>query len=402
VALSTILDPARPELVSRRTLLRRAAGVTLGAGAASGTLLELWDAVPAGARAGSLAACIGAYSGCVEVARTRALEGYLGRRLGFVHDFLPTAEDWSRLYDQPYAFGQHWTASGSPYRDRLCLSVPMLVNRDTTRVDGPGGPTTLGRAAAGAYDAHYRALGRQLVRVGLAHARVRIGWEMNTRPGPSASGRTADWSAGNTRHGERDFVRAYRRMVTALRAAPGQAFTFVWCPAIGSSWSSVLGRFIDPEACYPGDAHVDIIACDVYDRSWSHNHNARSRWRDIKTDRYGNTYCLDWFERFTTPRYVRQNNDGTRGVGRGHAAPGRHRPLALGEWGTFRKPGERRGQRDGGDDPYFLRQMTMWLRSMGTSRWDHLNYWNYGVGGRISPRVAYPRWARAFRDIYGA
>lgn len=376
-----------------------------GAAAVGGLSMLRWafEATPAAGaprvRTARVAERLGAYCGCVAMENAAAFERYLGRPLALIHDFLPTAEDWSRLHSQYYAFGQHWTRPGSPYADRLYLSIPMLVERDTAAVDGPGGRTTLARAAAGRYDEHYAALGRQLVFVGLGHVRVRVGWEMNNLPGPN--GPTMDWSAGNSADGERQFVQAYRRVVRAMRSAPGQSFRFVWCPAIGSSWSTVLGRFIDPERCYPGDDYVSIIACDVYDRRWVGNTTAAARWDDLETGRYGNTYCLRWFERFTTPGYVRQNNDGRDGVGKGHAAPGRAKPLGLGEFGTFRLPRERPGQRDGGDNPYFLYRLIDWMERVGAHRWDHLNYWNFGAGGQITPVSYYPRWDKAVRQLFG-
>lgn len=373
--------------------------LALGAGSALQWPLDAVAAAAARAPAG-LAERLGAYGGCVDMENAAALERYLGRPLAFVHDFLPTGEDWSRLYRQDYAFSQHWTRPGSPWADRMYLSVPMLVQRDTTTVDDPGRPTTLARAAAGDFDQHYAALGRQLVDVGLGHARIRIGWEMNMLPCPA--GPSADWSAGTTAHGEGDFVVAYRRMVTAMRSAVGQSFKFVWCPGIGSNWSPALGRAIDPERCYPGDQYVSIIACDVYDRRWADNRSAHVRFEDLRTDRYGNLNCLDWFERFTRRGYRRQNNDGSRHVGPGHEAPGAAKPIGLGEFGTFRLPGERPGQRDGGDDPYFLYQLAAWMERLGTRRWDHLNYWNYGAGGSITPVAHYHRWDAAVRTLFGS
>jgi hypothetical protein len=243
-------------------------------------------------------------------------------------------------------------------------------------------------------------LGRQLVAKGLGGARVRIGWEMNSLPGPAAKW-GADWSAGNSRDGEREFVLAFRRMVDAMRRAPGQSFRFVWCPSIGSSWSPALGREIDTERCYPGDRYVSVIACDVYDRSWSHNTNSASRWADLRTDRFGNRASLDWFARFVARGYRRQNNDGSARVGPGHAAAGQARPLGIAEFGTWRGPDERPGQRDGGDDPAFLDRLMGWVAEVGPERFDHLNYWNFGQGGRLTPTPAYPRWDARLRDLFG-
>jgi len=388
-----------PRALTRRSLLAHGGKAALALSA--GSLLDLsLGFETADARVdGRLASRLGAYSGCVNMEGTKQLEDFLGRPLAFVHDFLPTGEDWSRLYQQDYAFSQNWTRPGSPYIDRMYLSVPLLVQRDTTKVDGPGPRTTLAAAAAGRYDKHYEALGRQLVDVGLGGARIRIGWEMNDIPAPA--GPRANWSAGVTRHGERDFARAYRRMVRAMRAASGQSFKFVWCPAIVSNWSHALGRMIDPERCYPGDRHVDIIACDVYDRRWAKNTSAHLRWADICTSRYGNATSLDWFVRFVKPGYARQNNDGSEHIGPGHAAPGARKPLGLAEFGTFRGPGEHTGQRDGGDNPYFLQQLSQWMQHLGTHRWDHLNYWNFGAGGAITPVGYYPRWDQAVGKLFG-
>ncbi|CAM5631401.1 hypothetical protein SBADM41S_05025 [Streptomyces badius] len=104
----------------------------------------------------------------------------------------------------------------------------------------------LRRGADGAYDRHFRTLGRRLVGLGLSDTVLVIGWEMNGityqhRCGPDPDAWKQYW----------------KRVVQAMRAVPGQRFRFEFTPNRGRD-------AIPWTRCYPGDAYVDVIGMDAY------------------------------------------------------------------------------------------------------------------------------------------
>ena len=140
----------------------------------------------------------------------------------WAEDFMPK-EGWNKIEGEAWQLGvwSKWRTL-APGR-RLILSVPMLVgpwDRSGPKA-GPraGEPVSLAKGAAGEYDDHFTALGRNLVKWGLADTIVRLGWEFN-----------GGWYTyrAETEAEARDFAASFRRAVAAMRAAEGQRFLFCW------------------------------------------------------------------------------------------------------------------------------------------------------------------------------
>ncbi len=106
----------------------------------------------------------------------------------------------------------------------------------------------LRRGAAGNFDHHFRRLAERLVDLDVPDTVIVLGWEMNGmtythRCGPDPEAWKKYWN----------------RIVTTMRAVPGQKFRFDFAPNRGRDaipWTQ----------CYPGDDTVDIIGMDSYDQ----------------------------------------------------------------------------------------------------------------------------------------
>lgn len=261
---------------------------------------------------------IGTYggAGCTGLPEVKAFEAWLGRRLDVVLDFLQT-DTWSGMVNEANWIAGCW--KDLPGR-RLALSVPMLVHE--------GGPT-LAQGAGGAFDQHFRELGRILVAGGYADAFIRIGWEFN-----------GDWYSWTARGHPEVFAAYWRRIALAMRAVPGSRFRFDWNPSVASG---------PTEAAYPGDDVVDVIGLDVYNQSWPRIEDPALRWAVLLHHPAG----LIWHRDFA------------------HA---HGKPRSFAEWGTGTRP----DGHGGGDDPLYVRNMIEWMRNGDPVA--YACYWNYRAG----------------------
>ncbi|MFF1659770.1 glycosyl hydrolase [Streptomyces sp. NPDC058255] len=181
------------------------------------------------------------------VKRMNELSKWLdGSEVRVGHTYLP-GDLWSNIEGAP-GFLDSWADWRRAKDDRLfVLNVPMM-ERNEGRVPDTEVRRLLRRAAAGAFDQHFRALARHLVDLGVPDTILVLGWEMNGitythRCGPDP----ADWKT------------YWRRIVTVMRSVPGQKFTFDFAPSRGVDavpWTE----------CYPGDDVVDIMGMDSYDQ----------------------------------------------------------------------------------------------------------------------------------------
>jgi hypothetical protein len=197
---------------------------------------------------------------------------------------------------------------GLPSTIHRVFSVPLIPSDDGA---------TLEQGAQGAYDGHFQELARELIDGGQANATIRLGWEM-----------TGNWFAWSGIAHQDQWVGAFQKAVTAMRAVPGQEFTFDWTVALGNA---------DPEPMYPGDAYVDLIGADNYDASFSDSYPSSDHpkvWNGILTEKWG----LNWLADFASQHGKR---------------------ISIGEWGVT----ERQDGHGGGDDAYFIEQMHSWITS---------------------------------------
>jgi hypothetical protein len=199
---------------------------------------------------------------------------------------------------------------------QLVLSVPMLVS------DTPG---TFAAGATGAYDQYFLAMGKALVAQGFGSSVLRLGWEFDQTWSP--------WSIqpGSSTMGTTAFVAYYQHLVTLLRSIPGANFKFDWTVTPGVT-------DISPADAYPGNAYVDYVGMDIYDRGWSATggpiSDPAARWQQLTTQTEG----LDYWTSF---------------------AADHSKQLAVGEWGLWNDL----STNGGGDDPYFIQQMYNWMKT---------------------------------------
>ncbi|MFI8927166.1 glycoside hydrolase family 26 protein [Streptomyces sp. NPDC053474] len=179
--------------------------------------------------------------------RIQELSEWLGgAQLRVGHTYLP-GDRWSNIEGAP-DFLESWADWRKEKDDRLfVLNVPML-DRNEEGVGDYAVRSLLRRGAAGEFDEHYRVLARRLVDLGVPDTVLVLGWEMN---GTTYTHRCApdpeSWKA------------YWKRIVTAMRAVPGQKFRFDFTPSRGRDavpWTE----------CYPGDDVVDIVGMDSYDQ----------------------------------------------------------------------------------------------------------------------------------------
>ncbi|MFE9607202.1 glycoside hydrolase family 26 protein [Streptomyces sp. NPDC006012] len=235
------------------------------------------------------------------VARIAELSRWLGGAdLTVAHTYLP-GDRWSNIEGAP-GFLDAWAQWRRERDERtFVLNVPMLERNEDhlsdTEVRG-----LLRQGAAGAFDDHFRALAERLVALRVPDTVIVLGWEMNGttyshRCGPDPQAWTAYWN----------------RIVTAMRAVPGQKFRFDFTPSRGRDavpWTQ----------CYPGDATVDVIGMDSYDQPVG----------------------LSFDEQVSEPYGLQQQVDFAKEHGK---------PISYAEWGLFRN----------GDDPEYMRRMLAWI-----------------------------------------
>ncbi|QGV79318.1 glycoside hydrolase family 26 protein [Streptomyces ficellus] len=223
-----------------------------------------------------------------------------GTELRVGHTYLP-GDVWTNIEGRP-GFLEHWAQWRRAADDRLfVLNVPML-ERNESHLPDPVVRQLLRLGADGRFDRHFRALGERLVRVGVPDTVVVLGWEMNGityshRCGPDPEAWKTYW----------------KRIVTTMRAVPGQRFRFDFAPNRGRDaipWTE----------CYPGDDVVDIIGMDSYDQPPGESFD----------------------EQVNQPYGLRHHVEFAAAHGK---------PVSYPEWGLFRN----------GDNPEYMRRMLEWI-----------------------------------------
>jgi hypothetical protein len=257
-----------------------------------------------------------------------------GADLRVGHTYLP-GDRWSNIEGAP-GFLEAWADWRAGGTDRLfVLNVPML-ERNEEGVPDDEVRRLLRAGAAGRYDRHFRALAERLVELGVPDTVLVLGWEMNGttythRCGPDPEAWKAYWN----------------RIVTAMRAVPGQRFRFDFAPSRGRDavpWTE----------CYPGDDTVDIIGMDSYDQP-----------RGMPFD-----------EQVTEPYGLQAHVDFAREHGK---------PVSYPEWGLFRN----------GDNPAYMRRMLAWMDEHRPLYNTLTDYCPHGVWTCADN----PRAARVYRSV---
>ncbi|MEU1725842.1 glycoside hydrolase family 26 protein [Actinomadura sp. ATCC 39365] len=263
-----------------------------------------------------------------------AFEWWLGAEVRVGRTYVP-GEAWNALGGPDFVLQpwMRWRAA-KPGR-MLVLNVPMVMPNEGDLPD-EAVSVLLNAGADGAFDPYFDRLARTLVAGRASDTVIVPGWEMN---GLTYSSRcSADPQAWQA---------YWRRIVTVMRAVPGQRFRFDFSPNRGPDaigWTE----------CYPGDDVVDIIGMDSYDQGPGH------RFADYVDQPYGLAAQADF-------------------------AASHRKPISFPEWGLFRY----------GDRPEFVRDMLDWIARHDVAYHSIVDYCPHGVW----QCPANPRSSRVFRQL---
>ncbi len=235
------------------------------------------------------------------VARIPYLSRWLGgREIRVGHTYLP-GDSWAGIEGR-VDFLEDWAAWRQAEDDRMfVLNVPMQEWNEG-RVSDRQVARLIRAGAQGRFDRHFERLAERLVSLGIPDTVIVLGWEMN---GVTYTHRCApdpeNWKV------------YWKRIVTTMRAVPGQKFKFDFAPNRGAD-------AIGWTRCYPGDDVVDIIGMDSYDQG------------------PGRTFD----DQITQPYGLQKHVDFAKAHGKEISYP---------EWGLFRR----------GDNPEYVRRMLKWI-----------------------------------------
>ncbi|MEU5869069.1 glycosyl hydrolase [Nonomuraea sp. NPDC047529] len=263
-----------------------------------------------------------------------AFEAWLGAEVRVGRTYVP-GEAWNALGGPDFVLQpwMRWRAA-EPSR-MLVLNVPMVMPNEGDLPDDTVS-VLLNAGADGAFDPYFDRLARTLVAGHAPDTVIVPGWEMN---GLTYSSRcSADPQA---------WMAYWRRIVTVMRAVPGQRFRFDFSPNRGPDaigWTE----------CYPGDDVVDIIGMDSYDQG------PGQQFSDYVDQPYG----LEAQAEF---------------------ASSHGKKISFPEWGLFRY----------GDRPEFVRAMLDWIARHDVAYHSIVDYCPHGVWRC----PANPKSSRVFRQL---
>lgn len=116
---------------------------------------------------------------------------------------------------------------------------------------------------AGKYDAYLTQQAREL---------RAAGYPVFLRPFHEFNGFWWTWALsrqGADTQADQDFISAWRRMVNIFRAQGASNVKFVWCFSSSALYAIPKDPWDNPAAAYPGDAYVDWVSFDGYNRGTS-------------------------------------------------------------------------------------------------------------------------------------
>ena len=161
---------------------------------------------------------------------------------------MPNWADWETpwMFRDPGDGWDSWLAANPAHQ------VVMAQDLIPQSVSDNSDPLTWEQTcASGGYNQYAATLAKNLVSYGAAFVVIRLGVEAN--------GSWEDDYVGTTSAEASDWSKCYDNEVAAMRAVPGQRFYFVWNP-------NICTANIPLSAWYPGNAYVNIIGADAYDK----------------------------------------------------------------------------------------------------------------------------------------
>lgn len=142
---------------------------------------------------------------------------------------------------------QKWAAGGT---------IPEITWQPKSRTS----TITLASIDAGRYDVYIATSAREL---------KAFGDPVLLRPFHEFNGSQYPWSLSNNGASvaaDRAFVAAWRRVYAIFQHERATNVKFVWCYTNGSVPDSFSNPWNDPRKAYPGDAYVDWVGIDTYNR----------------------------------------------------------------------------------------------------------------------------------------
>lgn len=225
---------------------------------------------------------------------------------------------------------------GSRYRT-IVFSLPLVHSGET-----------LTQVANGSKDHMVRELAKLLVAGGRADDVIRPGWELN-QPGQP-------W---NALANPAAYAAAFRRVVTVMRSVPGAR-------TLRFEWNFGRGGKPVPLEAYPGDAYVDIIGLDIYDRTYNDRYRDPAvRWQSYLTGNPSLTFARDF-------------------------ARSKGKPIGISEWGLSSKhvPGATP------DNTLFVANMVAWVKANNVA---YANYFERDSNFLHRLMLHYPRGAATYK-----
>jgi hypothetical protein len=314
----------------------------------------------------------GVYRGSTpDISRIEAYEAFLGMpagtTVGFVLAFMADAPSWPDF--ERGALQSHTNGPAGPHS--AAEWAPLLAGRQLVLgVPACVQGTTWAQEAAGANDAHWRALAAALTAGGLGGCVLRIARELQGFPWKVTAATAGDHKAG------------WQRIVSTMRAA-GFTGKFMWNPYIGPF--KPPGEVVN---AYPGNATVDVIGIDLYDGGYP-------------LIGQGGDFIRTPAQQQAVWNNFRDQWDGLEGYRNWAASIGR--PLAYPEWGLglWNSGGNYGG---GGDNPILINEMAAWMKD--TRPFMHAFWEDAGMGvsdpdAHPARQVAVPASRAAFLAAFG-
>jgi hypothetical protein len=184
-------------------------------------------------------------------AEVKAFEAQTGTSVSCLTEYLNGAPTWTQwtnpVITAKYEGVTTWVAK-APKRRQLVLQVDLIP----VSLENQSNPSSWEQSCAdGKFNAYAQQLGTNLVAAGLENSVIRLGAEMN-----------GSWEAdfvGTTTTEQRLWATCFDNEVIGLRQATGEHFLIDWNP------SSCIEN-IPFTNFYPGNAYVDILGLDLYDK----------------------------------------------------------------------------------------------------------------------------------------
>jgi hypothetical protein len=295
-------------------------------------------AAAAVASPGGASQAVGLYPGYGNVSGLTSFESWLGRKVNYVVQFADAnpANFLGSVWGEVTKAGEFQTLSS---RLNFVESMPLAFGGgiDTSTAAGQAqARANLQATVNGTNDDKFRQAAIYLRDAGYGDAIIRLGWEFDVGYYP--------WSAqGNCGL----FQDAFRHVHDVLRSVS---------PNFRFDWNPTARAFSAQTTCaYPGDAYVDIIGLDYYDKGFSAAYNASAQtWADP----------AGAFNSNVLPN-VRQQRDFAIAHGK---------QLSYPEWAMATGGSETNG---GGDDPTFVQGLSDWMRGLPATGPGSVAYHSY-------------------------